>query len=260
MKKRTILAVDIGNSDTVFGLFLGKKLIADWRMKTRSRSSKQISSTVAMLLEEGMMSRSQVDGGVIASVVPHLTPVYERSLRAHLRTRPVVVKARQDLGIRIRYRPASALGADRICHALGAWDAFGGPTIVIDFGTATTIDVISARGEFLGGLIAPGIQTGLRALSATAAKLPEIDLHFPPSLIAQDTLECMQSGVLNGAVAFIEGILPPLKKLVGRNARVLATGGFAPLIASQCRVIDTVDTDLVLQGARVFFERVRKAG
>ncbi|MGB9592418.1 MAG: type III pantothenate kinase, partial [Candidatus Kryptoniota bacterium] len=171
---------------------------------------------------------------------------------------PMVVSASLDLGIKIDYEDPHAVGSDRICNAVAGFEKFGGPLIIIDFGTATTFDVISVDGTYLGGAIAPGLETAAQDLQRRAAKLPKIELKFPANIIGKNTVASMQSGIMFGAVESMEGIVRRIKNEIGESAKVVATGGYAGILASASRIINAVEPSLVLEGVRIIYEKNQK--
>lgn len=254
-----LLAIDIGNTHTVLGVFRKETLIADWRMASSTvRTEDELWMMMKMFFEHSRVNDHDITGAVLSSVVPNLTRIFEITLLKYLRCTPIVISASLNIGMHIKYENPNAVGADRLCNAVAAYEKYGGPCIVVDFGTATTFDVVSKKGEYLGGVIAPGVETSSLDLQRRTALLPKIDLQFPRSVIGTNTIESMQSGVLYGAVDALEGMIKRIRKKIGRNARVIATGGFAKLIASKSKVIDHVEPSLVLEGARLIYERVRK--
>jgi type III pantothenate kinase len=254
-----LLAIDAGNTDTVLGLFKGNKLLDEWRMKSASaRTPRLLRASVRSLALECGTKPEEIGGVVVSSVIPRLTRACAGMARAYLRREAVVISGSSDAGIRLLYDHPSRLGADRLCNAIAALELFGGPAIVIDFGTATTFDVLSARGEYLGGVIAPGIGTAAYALTRLTARLPDVEPAFPEEVIGKNTISGMQSGIMFGALDGMEGMVRRIRETVGVNARVIATGGYAPLVASRSRVITHVEPSLVLEGARLIYERVTR--
>jgi type III pantothenate kinase len=205
------------------------------------------------LLRSGGFSTSDVNGVVISSVAPALNnPLQELCVR-HLGLRPLLVDPANQNIMPVAYRPPSDLGADRIVNAVAAFHIFGGPAIVVDFGTATTFDAVSKAGEYVGGIIAPGIGLSAEVLSSRTARLPRIEIVRPDRLIGDTTVSCMQSGLFFGYVSLVEGLLGRMKEELG-NALVIATGGLAPLISRDVLGIDRLEEHLTLQGLRIFYE------
>jgi len=196
----------------------------------------------------------------ISSVVPDLTGVFESLARTYFAVEPVTVSAALDLGIRVMYRDPSAVGADRLCNAVAGFARYGGPLIIIDFGTATTYDVVAVNGDYLGGVITLGLESTAAELHRRAAMLPKVELRFPPHVVGTETAASMQAGLMYGTVEAVEGIVRRIQKELGTKTRVIATGGLSSLIAQHTSVIETCEPSLVLDGIRMIFERVRKGG
>lgn len=254
-----LLAVDIGNTHTVLGLFRRTKLLSDWRIASSTvRTEDELWITVKLFFDQAEISLENISGAVISSVVPNLTGIFEMMIMKYFHLNPVIVSATQDIGISVKYDKPETVGADRVCNAVAAHTKYGGPCIVVDFGTATTFDVITKKGEYLGGVISPGVETSSIDLQRRTALLPKIDLKFPKSVIGADTVASMQSGILYGAVDAMEGMLKRIKKVIGNNATVIATGGFSKLLAKKSKAIDHVEPALVLEGARLIYEKVKK--
>ena len=200
-----------------------------------------------------------IHGTVISSVVPSLAKKYWSLVEHHLRIKPLIISGALDIGLRIHYRNPRALGADRICSVVAAYHRYGGPLIVVDAGTATTYNVITKDGTFLGGVIAPGIHTASLGLHQRAAQLPSVELHFPKSIIGRTTIENIQSGILYGAVDAMEGMIKRIKVITGKQTKVVLTGGFSHLIKAKSNIAVNVVPSLVLQGAHLIYERVHQA-
>ncbi len=253
-----ILAIDVGNTNTVFGIFRRKKLIAYWRVSTTTvRTEDECWLVLKLSLEQKSIRSEEISGVVISSVVPTVTTILEMMTMKYYRLAPVIVSAAIDIGLKIRYDTPEAVGADRLCNAVAAYKKYGGPCIVVDIGTATTYDVISRRGEYLGGAIAPGIETASTELHRRTALLPKIQLRFPQNVIGMNTVTSMQSGVFYGALDALEGMIARIQKVIGRKAPVIATGGFSRLIVKKSKIIDHLEPNLVLEGAALIYERVK---
>ena len=258
-----LLAIDIGNTNIVLGVFEDAALGRSWRLATaRDRTADELGLMVSDLLERGKIALATIDGVVLASVVPQLTgPVIEMSNR-YLGLTPLNVEAGVDIGMPNLYAHPSEVGADRLVNGVAAYEAYGRergvPLVVLDFGTATTFDAISAKGEYLGGVICPGIQISADALFQRAARLPRIDVRKPANVIGRTTVTSMQSGLFFGYVAMVEGLVSRLRRELGGSAFCVATGGLADVIAPETNVVDAVDRDLTLQGLRIVWERNRK--
>jgi type III pantothenate kinase len=265
---RMLLAIDVGNTNIVLGVFDGAKLTQSWRLATmRERTADEIGILVTHLFQDRHVDMKAVDGIVIASVVPPLTSVVVEMAEQYFGRTPVVVEASLDLGMPIRYENPEEVGADRIVNGLAAFEFYGRktsqPVIVVDFGTATTFDAISAQGEYLGGIICPGVQISADALFQRAARLPRVDVRRPASLIGRTTVGSMQSGLYFGYVAMVEGIVQRLRRELddagrARRSICVGTGGLAETIAAETPAIEHVDRDLTLQGLRIVWERNRK--
>ncbi|MCU0252146.1 MAG: type III pantothenate kinase [Vicinamibacterales bacterium] len=257
-----LLAIDIGNTNIVLGVFEGTALGRNWRLATaRERTADELGLMVSDLLERAKIALPAIDGVVLASVVPQLTgPMIEMSTR-YLGLTPLNVEPGIDLGMPNLYAHPSEVGADRLVNGIAAFEAYGRgrgePLVVLDFGTATTFDAISATGEYLGGVICPGIQISADALFQRAARLPRIDVRKPAHVIGRTTVTSMQSGLFFGYVGMVEGLVHRLREELGGKAFCVATGGLAEVIAPETNVVDAVDRDLTLQGLRIVWERNR---
>jgi type III pantothenate kinase len=257
-----LLAIDIGNTHIVLGIFKQTRLLANWRLTTSTgRTEDEIWSWLHSFCTQAEIPASDITGAVISSVVPDQTYAFQRMTQKYLKIAPIIISSKLDIGMKIRYDDPSTVGADRLCNAAATYNKYGGPAIIIDFGTATTYDVISKRGDYLGGVIATGVETSAAELHRRAAKLPKIELQFPKKIIGVNTVSSMQAGILYGAVDAMEGIVRRIKKEIGTNAKVIATGGYAQLIAQGTKIIDRIEPSLVLDGARIIYEKIthRKA-
>jgi type III pantothenate kinase len=257
-----LFAIDIGNTNIVLGVFEGSALSRSWRLATaRERTADELGLMVSDLLERAKIATAAIDGVVLASVVPQLTgPMIEMSKR-YLDLTPLNVEPGIDLGMPNLYAHPSEVGADRLVNGVAAYETYGRqrgePLVVLDFGTATTFDAISAKGEYLGGVICPGIQISADALFQRAARLPRIDVRKPAQVIGRTTVTSMQSGLFFGYVGMVEGLVHRLREELGGQAFCVATGGLAEVIAPETDVVDAVDRDLTLQGLRIVWERNR---
>ncbi|MBI4534922.1 MAG: type III pantothenate kinase [Ignavibacteriae bacterium] len=252
-----LLTVDIGNTHTVLGVFKGDQLIADWRMASSAqRTADESWLTIKSFCTDAGIRPSYIKGVGISSVVPNLTDIFESIARKYLNVNPVTISASLDLGIKVHYKDPSAVGADRLCNAIAGFKKFGGPLIIIDFGTATTFDVVSKDGDYLGGVIALGLESAASELHRKAAKLPKIDLQFPDQVIATETVKSMQAGIMFGAVDAVEGIVRRIKSELEGKAKVIATGGLSTTVARHTDVIEACELSLVLEGIRLIYERV----
>jgi type III pantothenate kinase len=253
-----LLAIDVGNTHTVVAIFEGPKLVADRRMPSSPhRTSDEYWHIIRTFCAGNDIDPTRISGAGISSVVPELTLLLETMVRAALGTEPLTVHAGLDLGISVRYHDPASLGTDRLCNAVAGFRKYGGPLIVVDFGTATTYDVVSERGEFLGGVIALGLASTAAELHRRTAQLPDIELRFPSSVIARDTVSGMQAGVMFGTLDAVEGTIRRIREELGVPAPVIATGGLSALIAQHTDVITAYEPSLVLDGVRLIYERVR---
>lgn len=250
-----LLAIDIGNTNLTFGVFERAEQLHQWRAATkRSRTADEYTVLLARFFRLAGLTPEQIDGCVISSVVPPLTTECVKMARSYLQTEPLVVGPGVRTGMRIFYDNPAQLGTDRLIDAVGARELYGTPVIVIDFGTATTFNVVDGAGDYRGGAIAPGIGVAAEALINAAAQLPRIQLTFPPRVTATSTVEAMQSGVLYGYLGLVEGMVRRLKDEWGHDATVVATGGLANVVAEHTDAIDVVDQNLTLEGLRVIWE------
>ncbi|MEW6308709.1 MAG: type III pantothenate kinase [Bacillota bacterium] len=253
-----IIVIDVGNTNTVLGLYADDKLVAHWRLSTdRRRTADEYGVMLTHLFEHSAFDLGDVSAAVIGSVVPPVNTVLEAACRRYLGVEPLVVGPGVKTGIVIKYDNPKEVGADRIVNAIAAFERYGGPLIVVDFGTATTFDVISAGGEYLGGAIAPGIAISTEALFQHAAKLPRIELLRPRTVIGKNTIASMQSGIIFGFAGQCDELIRRLEEELGEQTCVVATGGLADLIAGESREIDKVDPFLTLEGLRLVYARNR---
>jgi type III pantothenate kinase len=258
-----LLAIDVGNTNVTIGVFEGSQLVHHWRLAAlRERTADELGIFVTRLFEQTKVAASSVSGIAVASVVPPLTRPMEEMCERYFGQPALLVDA-DNAGIPIRYSPAGDVGADRIVNAVAALEKYGQgggtPLIVVDFGTATTFDVISEAGEYVGGVICPGIGISAEALFTRAARLPRVDVRKPESVIGQTTVNAMQSGLFFGYVEMVDGLVRRIRsELPGRaEAIVIATGGLAPVLAAATSSIRHVDGDLTLDGLRLIWERNR---
>jgi len=251
-----LLVIDIGNTNIVFGLFKADELVGDLRLKTDlGLSASAYEALLRAQLAAKNIGFAEVQDIAMASVVPRLDGVLGNTCRQLFNREPFMVDAKTQTGIRICYETPETLGADRIVNAVAAYVRFKSAAIAIDMGTATTFDYVDGQGSYLGGAIAPGIVTAAEALFHKAAMLPRIELAYPERMIGRSTLESMQSGIVAGYVSMVEGIIDRMKAEAGSDARVIATGGLAHLIARHTRMIDEVDDHLLLKGLKFIYER-----
>jgi type III pantothenate kinase len=251
-----ILAVDVGNTQTVLGLFEGDALDGHWRVSTdASLTADEVRIKIAGLLAGEGRGWDDVSRVIVSSVVPRLTDAYEEVATRATSTGAIVVGPGLKTGMPIRYDNPHEVGADRIVNGVAAYEAFGGPVLVVDFGTATTIDVVDAEGGYLGGTISPGLETSAEALFAKAARLSKVDLDDPGHVIGRNTRDSVQAGLLLGEAAKVDGLVRRTWRELGAETRVVATGGLAEKLAPLCETITDVDPDLTLKGLMIVYGR-----
>jgi len=251
-----LLAVDVGNTETVLGVFSDRELARQWRISTvADRTADELALMFGGLLEHQDLSFDRnVTAVVIASVVPTATQALREMVRRYFGFRPLVVEPGVKTGIPVLTDNPKEVGADRVLNAVAAIDLHGAPAIVVDFGTATTFDAVSENGEYVGGVIAPGVQISAAALYEHTARLPRVELVAPSSVIGKNTVESVQSGIMFGYASMVDGVIERIAKELGEPT-VIATGGLAPVMIEECRSIDHHEPWLTLQGLRIVFER-----
>jgi type III pantothenate kinase len=253
-----LLVIDVGNSNIVLGIYREEQLLRDWRVSTdRSKTPDEYAILIHELFRLADISVADVTAVIISSVVPTLTGVLEKLCRQHLSHEPYVVGPGMKTGMPILYDNPREVGADRIVNAVAAFEKHRCPLIIVDFGTATTFDVVNQRGEYCGGAIAPGLMISTEALFQKASKLPRIDVVKPPAIIAKNTVNSMQAGIFFGYIGLVDEIVQRIKLEMGESPRVIATGGLAGLIAPETRTINEVDEYLTLEGLRLLYQRNR---
>jgi type III pantothenate kinase len=251
-----LLVVDVGNTQTVLGTFAGTTLVEHWRFATvRESTADELGAAVRSLLALRGMTLEQVDASIVSSTVPNLRAEWTEMASRYLGHEMPAVGPGLKTGMPIRYDNPREIGPDRLVNAVAGYERLGGPCVIVDFGTAVTHDIVSADGEYLGGVIFPGLEISLEALSERAAALPRIDLVEPRTLIGKSTVDAIRSGVLFGFAAMVDGIVGRLRDALGAGTRTLATGGLAQLVVPYCDSIDGVDDQLTLMGLRLIWER-----
>ena len=250
-----LLAIDIGNTNVVLGVFDAKRLVANWRVGTKTQITPD---EYAMILKdlfnfEGLEFK-QIDGVIISTVVPPLLPVMTEMSKKYFRIEPMIVTHEIKTGIKIRYDNPKEIGADRIVNAAAAYKLYGGPIIIVDFGTATTFCAVTRNGEYLGGAITPGVKISAEALFQRASKLPRVELTKPRSVIGTDTVSAMQAGIIYGYAGLVDGIVERMKKELSPDAKVVATGGLAELVSSETSSIQEIKPHLTLEGLCLIYD------
>jgi len=253
-----LLAININNTQIKIGGYRGAELLFHWRISTdREKTDDEYAMILRELFRHIELQFAQVESVAISCVVPPLSDVFDRLCRRYFGVSPLMVGPGVRTGMRIHYENPKEVGADRICNAIAVYEKYGGPAIVVDFGTATTYTAVSAAGEFLGGAIAPGIGISVEALAENAAQLPFVELVKPKTVIARSTVTAMQSGIIFGFVGQVEEMVRRIRAELGGSATVVATGGWADLILGECRCFDHHDPLLTLEGLRIIHERNR---
>jgi type III pantothenate kinase len=251
-----LLVIDIGNTNTVLGVYEDVRLIGHWRLETKSnQTADEYGILTRNLFALANLEFSRIRDIVIASVVPTLNSVLEQMALQYFKVKPLFIEPGVKTGMPVLYDSPSDVGADRIVNAVAAYDKFGGPCIVVDFGTATTFDAISVRGEYLGGVITPGPGISAEALFTRTARLPRVEIKAPSKVIGTSTVGSIQSGLYYGYIGLIDGILERMIKELGPKTAVVATGGYASLIGRGTNLIQHVAPDLTLEGLRLIYEK-----
>lgn len=255
-----ILVIDVGNTNITFGVYEGKGLVTTFRMMSKmQRTSDEYGIIIRELLTTNRVDFEKLDGTIIASVVPNVMHALTGAVRRYLKTEPLIVGAGIKTGIRITSENPKEIGPDRIVDVVAAYEKYGGPTLVLDFGTATTYDLVTEDGKFGVGITAPGIRISAKALWEDTARLPEIEIKKPDSILARETISSMQAGLVYGQIGQTEYIIHQVKKETGyNNLKVVATGGLGRIIADGTDAIDIYDSSLTLDGLRILYEKNRK--
>ncbi|HEX9113081.1 MAG TPA: type III pantothenate kinase [Nitrospirota bacterium] len=250
-----LLAIDIGNTNVVLGVFEQERLVENWRVGTNTQiTPDEYAMIVRDLFGFAGLEFKQITGVIISTVVPPLLPVMTGMSRKYFGIEPLVVTHEIRTGITIRYDNPREVGADRIVNAAAAYKLYGGPLIIVDFGTATTFCAVTKDGEYLGGAICPGIKISAEALFQRASKLPRVELVKPARVIGGDTVTAMQAGIIYGYAGLVDGIVERMKKELSPDARVVATGGLAELVSPETKSISEVRVHLTLEGLRLLYE------
>ncbi len=256
MAKTMLLVIDVGNTNTVLGVFEKRDLRAHWRLTTnRSQTADEYGILIRNLFALDGIQADGISGIMVASVVPPLNGLLEEMAEKYFHLKAVFLGPGTRTGLAIHYDNPLEVGADRVANSVAAFEKYGGPCVIVDFGTAITFDAVSEKGEYLGGVIAPGIGISAEALFERTARLPHVDVRQPPRVIGTNTVSSMQSGLFYGAVGLVDGILDRLCAELGEKTKVVATGGQASLVASASKYKPPVEPSLTLEGLRIVYER-----
>ncbi|HWQ35994.1 MAG TPA: type III pantothenate kinase [Blastocatellia bacterium] len=254
-----LLVIDVGNTNTVIGVYEGERLLTSWRLTTeRTRTVDEYGILFRNLFTLAGMDSSSIDAVAISSVVPPLHFTLEKMSQVYFGRVPLFIDHSVDTGMTIRYSPPTDVGADRIVNSVAAIERYGAPCIVVDFGTATTFDAVTADREYIGGVITPGITISAEALFQRAARLYRVEIRRPEQIIGQHTIGSVQSGLYYGYIGLVDGILKRMVAELGDHVRVIATGGLAKLIGRGSEYIEEIDENLTLEGLRLIYERNRR--
>lgn len=262
-----LLAVDIGNTNTVIGVYEKEELVTRFRITTKSRmTSDELVATLYNMLKIKGIDSNSIENTIISSVVPDVLYTRQRAVDIFFGKEAMIVGVGTKTGIDIKYDNPKGVGSDRIVDAVAGYEKYGGPTIVVDLGTASTFDVVSHKGQYLGGSIAPGIKIGLDALVSGTAQLPTIELHDPETAIAKNTSEAINAGMIYGYIGLIDGIISRLISEIEQkcgfkeeDVKIISTGGYSELLAQESKYIDIIESNLTLEGLRLIYERTIKS-
>lgn len=255
-----LVAIDIGNTNISIGLFDDSKLVANYRLTTLSkRTSDEYGFLIISFLQNEKINPEDINDIIIASVVPKIMHSFTNSIRKYFKKEPIIVGPGVKTGVSIRIDNPRELGADRLVDVVGAYYIYGGNVLVIDFGTATTFDYVNEKGEFIGGATSPGIEISAQALSSRAAKLPEIEIKATDSVLATNTIDSMQAGVYFGYMGHTEFMIKKFKEELGKDIKVVATGGLGRILAENIETIDVYDPELTFKGLKIIYDRTKKA-
>ncbi len=254
-----LLVIDVGNTNTVVGVYDGEKIITNWRLSTeRNRTIDEYGILFRNLFTLTKMDSEKITGIAISSVVPPLHFTLTKMSEIYFGLTPYFVDHTSDTGMPIRYHPATDVGADRIVNSVAAIQRYGAPCIIVDFGTATTFDAVSKNNEYLGGVITPGLNISAEALFQRAARLSRVEIRRPEQVIGETTIGSVQSGLYYGYIGLVDGILRRMIAELGEGTKVISTGGLAKLIGRGSELIEEIDDDLTLEGLRIIYERNKK--
>lgn len=252
-----LLVLDVGNTNTVMGIFEGKKLIKQWRLTSRKQTADEVGFMILGLLSASGISKAMILASVYASVVPSLNEIFLEGIKNYIGVPCLKVTQDLDTGLKVEIKNPAGLGADRLLNAVAGVEKYGSPLIIVDLGTAITLDVISAEGAYVGGTIAPGMDLSMESLYSRTAKLPQISLIAPGHYIGEDTTEAIQSGIVYGTVGLVDTLLRGIFKELGGSCRVVATGGHASILTQYSDIVKEVDPWLTIEGLRIIYERNR---
>jgi type III pantothenate kinase len=253
-----LLAIDIGNTSIHFGVFARNGLKGEWRITTTPhKTSDEYGLMIKEFLHTGQLNDKKIEGVVLCSVVPSLTPAFTEAATKYFHTKPLVVSHETPTGLKISYEPPRDVGADRVANAVAAHARYRESVVVVDFGTATTLDIVTQKGEYVGGIIIPGVLISAEALFARAAKLSEVEMTPPKTLVGRDTVGSLQSGIIFGYAAMVDGMVERIRQEIRGPIRVVATGGLADRITPYCKTVEETRPFLTLEGLRIIFEKQR---
>ena len=251
-----LFAIDVGNTNISMGLFIKDELVSDWRLATdNNRTSDETGLLILQFFSFAGVEKETVDDVIISSVVPPVMHSLTLAIRKYIGLEPIMVNSKTKTGLSILYENPNEVGADRIANAVAGFYLYGGPLIIVDFGTATTFCAITQKGEYLGGIICAGIKVSMDALFVKAAKLPRIDIVKPKNIIGRNTVESMQSGAVYGFSGQADYIIGKMKQELGKDTKVIATGGFARLIAGEVKGIEQINNRLTLLGLKIIYDK-----
>ncbi len=253
-----LLVVDVGNTTTVIGVFSDDGSIRQkWRITTKNRTADELGVYLLSLLDMCGISSKDIDGAIMSSVVPPLDVSWEKAVKFYLGIDLVQVNPFMDIGVKLKYLSPHEIGADRLVNAVAALHEYGSPVVIVDFGTAITIDVVDSEGVYLGGAIAPGIAISMEALYGKTAKLPKVSFQPPPDIIGRTTEESIRVGIIYGFAGLVDSLVKGVKQKLKENLQVIATGGHASIIAPISETIQKVDEDLTLKGLKIIYDRCK---
>lgn len=250
-----LLVLDVGNTNTTMGLYDGENMVGHWRLTSKKQTVDEVGFTIQGLLKAADVDKSEIKAAAYASVVPPLDEMFIEGVRQYVGVPCLKITSALDTGLKVNMKNSTGLGADRLLNAVAGIHKYGYPLIIVDLGTAITLDVISAAGEYIGGTISAGMELSMEALFSKTAQLPKISLEAPGHFIGGDTVEAIQSGIVYGSAGMVDSLLRGIFKELGRDCRVVATGGHAPIFAKNSVLVSDVDQWLTLDGLRIIYER-----